>query len=503
MMAPGNVIHGLKPLDWLLQRGHEVIFIDGENPYPDGKENFLFIPWLHSGDDFAIPLLKGVWDDLLPDLVHVHWADYRAYQCMKAGLSPLVITVWGSDINNYFISGPVSRFLLDRDLLGETLRKADTVFLDTPDIEQKCLLLAGGRITAELLTLGVNTSLFKPGYKKEVAVLREHMGIESDDRIFLSIRAMRPIYNHQQILLAFSQAVGRFSRKTLLVFRKYNNRDFSDYETSLMTEIEKLDLSGHVRWMEPCRFSEMPVVYALADCVINFPLNDAFPVTFLEAAACMRPVISNRLPAYEHTLAERYFDMTVSPDPSELAEAMVCFVNTGDSAPASLLRSEKLIRARRETEIHFDESLTQARLLEIYRQLISLYREKGNDEQKREKRDRKPLNLARRDELLGRGLENLDLANLKTPQDYYQIGSVFKSLGRDDRAVECFREVLRKTSRDKYFVGACYHLGDIYFRQGALEESKALLERCLSLNCEHGAAKTLYAVLKQCLDEKN
>jgi glycosyltransferase involved in cell wall biosynthesis len=88
---------------------------------------------------------------------------------------------------------------------------------------------------------------------------------------------------------------------------------------------------------------------------------DTLPVTFLEAAACERPVVSALLPSYAGTFAERAFRMVPPGDVGELARALVEELE----APASA-RAAVLAEARRAVEREYDESIYARRLLEIY-----------------------------------------------------------------------------------------------------------------------------------------
>ena len=48
----------------------------------------------------------------------------------------------------------------------------------------------------------------------------------------------------------------------------------------------------------------MPILYSLADVVINIPEQDGLPVTLFEASACRVPVITSDLPPYQEYLSE-------------------------------------------------------------------------------------------------------------------------------------------------------------------------------------------------------
>jgi glycosyltransferase involved in cell wall biosynthesis len=105
-------------------------------------------------------------------------------------------------------------------------------------------------------------------------------------------------------------------------------------------------------------------VYALADVVLNFPRMDGFPVTFLEAAACQRPVISGRLPAYAGSFAERLFHLVDGEDAVDLAAALTAVVNDPARAVAHV------VEARRVVVEAYDEAGARRRLLDAYRRLL-------------------------------------------------------------------------------------------------------------------------------------
>ncbi len=118
-----------------------------------------------------------------------------------------------------------------------------------------------------------------------------------------------------------------------------------------------------VRWIDPVPEERLPDVYALADVVVNFPRMDGLPVTFFEAAACARPVLSRRLPAYAGSFAERLFRM-VDGDVDDLAAAMAEMVNDPAGATA------RVVEARRVVVEEFDEATARRKLLDSYRRLL-------------------------------------------------------------------------------------------------------------------------------------
>ena len=380
MLAPGSWIHSERTLNCLLENGQEVTLVDSNNPYPEGRKGFKFIRYPRTGirhykgfigsrisDQLSLWLsvsqLNLLWRRLRPDVVHVCWLDFRAYHCLRAGLKPLVLSVWGTDINANLLPGtdPVEVRIASRTLAG-----ADLTIVDAPDMSKKCALLAGRDITTEHLHLGVNTKIFRPGYSEAAMEWRRQLKIPQDAKVIVSIRALSSIYNHHLILDAFAQALMRVQTDTFLVFKVYNVLEPS-YETELRRKAENLGIENFVRWIGDVSFARLPEIYALADVIINYPSMDAFPVTFMEAAACERPVITCSLPSYSGSFAEKYFRMLEPENIRALADAIVEFIR--DSPAETDRNNVHLVAARRKVEKEFDESVFARRLINIYEKL--------------------------------------------------------------------------------------------------------------------------------------
>ncbi len=400
MFSPGSWIHSERTVKCLLESGQEVTLVDSNNPFPEGREGFEFIRYPRSGvrhyqrfigssisDQFSFWLtvsqLKLLWRNIKPDVVHVCWLDLRAYHCLKAGLRPLVLSVWGTDVNANLLPGadPDEKGIASRSLAG-----ADLTIVDAPDMSEKCAILAGREIMTEHLHLGVNTKIFRPGYSEVTIEWRRRLQIPQDAKVIVSIRALSSNYNHHLIMDAFAQALERVRTNTFLVFKVYNVLDDS-YEMELRRRAERLGIENSVRWIEDLPFPKVPEIYALADVIINYPTMDAFPVTFMEAAACERPVITCRLASYSGSFAEQYFRMVEPENVGALSGAIVEFIG---QTPHEIDQAKaELARARQVVEEEFDEALFAGRLIDIYKsvQIIEGIHHKNHKRDKKHNRD--------------------------------------------------------------------------------------------------------------------
>jgi L-malate glycosyltransferase len=376
MVAPGESTHSQRVLSWLLNNGVSVYFCDPINPYTKEKKNYFYISYPRRGtrtirkvfgsklgDEIAYRMaensLRRIYKMVEPDIVHVLQIDHRAYQCMRAGMKPLILTAWGSDINCHFIDHADRHF---RGLIGETLKKADYIFVDAPNLIENCFSLAGQRVPIELLSLGVNTRLFHSGYTIEAASLRDKLGIPKDARVLLSPRNLIRMFRHDVILEAFSGLINGLKEPIYLVY-KLNHQfpETNKIKVELQNRAKVLGIDQYIRFIDQIPYEQMPLVYSIADFVVNFPIMDGFPVTFLEAAVCERPVITNKLPAYLDTFAEKCFYMFDDQTEDGLTRLLITAFTASKAEITSRTDDAlKIVKQR------FDENYSIQRLLEVY-----------------------------------------------------------------------------------------------------------------------------------------
>lgn len=379
LMVGPKSIHTTRQVTWVLECGHTVSLISDENPFCDRKQNFFFYrrprTWGARYYKKVLPVsltvkttevirsvgYRRLWKKSDADLVHINWLDNVAYDICMAGLRPFVITVWGTDVNRHVLSNqPESESLQ----LREVLRCAAAVIVDSSEMIQKCELLAQKRLPAFVIPLGVNTDHFKPASDERVRDLRSKFGIPENAKVIVSIRAFEKRYGHDVILEAFARALRRLKGEAVLVFRFYNPVGRDELESQLRARSDELGISDQVRWFDAVPYRRLPEIYQLADLIVNYPTMDAFPVSFIEAASCECSVVSNKLPAYEGTLAEEFFRLVPPNDVNKLTEAVVDALSNDD-------RRANLTAARERVRTQFDERFSKAQLIEVYRQAVT------------------------------------------------------------------------------------------------------------------------------------
>lgn len=307
--------------------------------------------------------LARVWRRRRPALCHVHWIDERAWYCARAGLHPLVLTAYGSDLNWTRLPDHDPQLLQRK---REALASCDLLIADSEDMIALASDLAGRRLNALLLPIGVDTKLFRPGYRAEAQRWRASLGITPHATLMLSPRLLRRNYRHELVLRAFAGAVAREGLDAYLVFKKYLADEA--YVAELVTMAGEYGVSDRIRVMEEVEYEQLPGLYAAADFVVNFPGMDAFPVTFLECAACELPVLTNPLPAYRSNGLDRFLTFTDGDGEAALSRTMVQMCR---NPPTTRARD-----ARIRVVEQFDESRFAAQLVAAYERLAAGARER-------------------------------------------------------------------------------------------------------------------------------
>ncbi len=369
MIAPGDSIHSQRPLRQLLDQGLNVVFVDTVNPLNQPSTNYEFIPypfgrrcWYRRfgqlGDALGLGLIAPWWRSVLrrvaPDVVHAHWIDCRAYYASQAGAKPLILSVWGTDVNHCFVP-QANRYHCQ--VMRGLLKRADLTIVDAPAMRERCQELVGQPLPTELLHLGVNTQLFRPGNQEAKQRWRETLHIPAGAKVVLSIRGLTAHYRHEAILQAFSKIQGN----AVLVLKTFNQHD-RDYRARLEALAVTLGIASSIRWLPEIPHAQMPELYALADVIVNYPIEDTLPISFVEAAACECPVVSCNLPNYHGTFAEQFLTLV----PENTVEALAAALRHTLFEPLNMAPAREFVLNE------LDETHYIKRLLEIYNSLSDI-----------------------------------------------------------------------------------------------------------------------------------
>ena len=377
MVALSPSPHATRPLKWILELGYEVIYLSFSDPLKEKPKNYKFInlPRLKGkgyiekvvGEScigfiekkIVCPKLKKIIREHNPELIHIHWINNRvAYFEKVAGDIPIILSVWGSDINNHFKRNACRRLRKNK---GEILRDAKLVITDDPVIDRKCKILTDNKIKTVQLHLGIRPDLFNTVSKDIINRKKAELNISLNSKVFYSPRLWSDIYRQENILLAFVNAIKRANLKCILLFKYPSHDEFVNLKIykRIMSLSTKFGIKDSIKWTPRVCMNDLPILYGLSDCIINYPTQDTLPILFLEAACCQCPVISSDLLSYRDTFAEKYFTLVDSDN--QLEEEIYKFM-----VEENCYQKTKLVEAKKEVIKHFDEKLYINGINEIY-----------------------------------------------------------------------------------------------------------------------------------------
>jgi glycosyltransferase involved in cell wall biosynthesis len=374
-----EVIHTRRYLDLILKAGFDVVLLNtsrrgilvSEIPVEhwhlprSGRTVTRYLVGRTLADKLGDALvrwqLRWLRTKIRPDITHVQWVGEVAWLIAKAGFSPLVLTSWGTDLNLTRDRGHDPNLLRRK---AEVIANAALLIADSEDMIKIANDLVMSSVPSMLLSIGIDTGLFKPGRKAEALKRRLELDIPEAAKVVLSPRAFREDYGHDTIVRAFARAIRNEKIDAYLVFKAYDCRDrtYIDKITNIALEYE---ISDRVRVIEEMPYEHLPIYYAMGDFAVNFPVRDAFPVTFMESLACELPVLTKHLPAYDSLGIAPYLRFTDAPCESAL--------ETGISKMLSSVHSclPNMSRARAYVCAHFDESVVAKSLADAYYRVLN------------------------------------------------------------------------------------------------------------------------------------
>ena len=373
LVADLEFTHSRRYLDLIHLAGCDVVVLDSGQATQSGRVSAKrYYRWPRAGQrvtryvigpslarklsEFLIRLqLRWLWTTTRPDIIHVQWIDDRAWLLAKAGVSPLVLTAWGTDLNGTRERNYDSVQLRRKT---EAISKTALLIADSQDMLDIAHDLAKCRVPSMLLPIGIDTRLFKPGVKAEALGWRRKLNIPETAKIVLSPRAFRENYCHDVIVRSFSRAIRNTNIDAYLVFKQYDCWDRS-YVNNITAVASACGIPDLIRIIDEMSYDQLPNYYAMGDFAVNFPMTDAFPVTFLECLACELPLLTKHLPAYDSFDIAPYVRFTDASTEEALEKGISnMFYSHGTQ--------QHMSRARAYVSTHFDEAVIARSLARAY-----------------------------------------------------------------------------------------------------------------------------------------
>ena len=235
-----------------------------------------------------------------PDLVHVHYAGGFGLWGMRAGVRPLVVSVWGSDIVD------LPRSWVNRFILKKLLRRAD-------------------HITATSRMLKTATLAYMSGEDEKVSVVP--FGINVPDSCpplpdgtprLCFMKKLRSLTGPDLLLKALAKAREKIDGISLTIA---GDGPMTGELKQLTADLGLNDCVNFAGWIPNER---IPDLLAEHHIMVMPSLKEAFGVVILEANACGRPVITSDAGGIAEVVRDNETGiMTPAGDVDRLAGAII------------------------------------------------------------------------------------------------------------------------------------------------------------------------------------
>jgi len=304
----------------------------------------------------CVPALRSLAQRLRPDVVHAQYVTSYGFLAAAAGLAPLVVTAWGTDV---LISPRESR--VARWLAGRALRAADRVTTVAEHMNAAVIALgaAPGKVLA--LPFGVDTDLFRPpeAARPEPPPLR-----------VISTRNFGPVYSVSTVI----DAIARVHAAGLAVQLDLVGDGPLRGELEALVHGAKLDdivhFHGHVDARALVR------LLGLAHVFVSSALSDGNNVSLNEAMACGCYPIATDIPANAQWLRGSNSGALFPPgDAARLASCIEAAASDAAGRAAAARENRAIVERRADWRVGV------GRMQRLYEDLMRERRSPGTKEQ--------------------------------------------------------------------------------------------------------------------------
>ncbi len=247
------------------------------------------------------------------DIVHGHRALPSGLAAILFGRlfgRPSVITVHGTEVNVEAGSGS----WIVRKLVRAALAGAGRVIAVSRALADRLPAIGVDPERVRHVPSGVDLALFGPDDR---LALRRELRLPLDRFVVLAPSMFDPVKGHGVLIDAMAALVRR--RPGVFLAMPGDGTERRPVEE----QVEKLGLTGNVRFGGLLAHGEMPSWVNAADALVLPSFNEGMPLTVLEGFACGKPLIGSRIGGIEELVPDERYGILVPPgDPGALAAAL-------------------------------------------------------------------------------------------------------------------------------------------------------------------------------------
>ncbi len=234
--------------------------------------------------------LRRELDRFQPDVVHAHYVSRYGLYGALANRHPLVMSVWGADVEVF----PYEHRGLNRTVLRWILRYADAITASSQYLQR--VTSRDARQPVAVIPFGIDLAHFRPHPPNPGGPLR-----------WIINKALEPVYGIDILLPVMKDLMGE---------GPWEGRILGDGSArqAISEQIAALGLSDRVSLVGRVTPEDLPEALAWADVGLYPSRRESFGVAPLEMQALGRAVMAHRLGGLPEVVKERETGYLVTPD---------------------------------------------------------------------------------------------------------------------------------------------------------------------------------------------
>lgn len=310
VIANGRSVHTRRWCASMVERGHEVhLFTVRESGVDGVVEHVIRGPALGLGGVAAGYARMGLGlrrrlRALKPDVVHAHYATTNGVTAALAGVRPLVLFIWGTDVEG---GGEIDVPLVRDVALRRVFRRCDLVLSTSAHMARVVRHQVPDPVSLEVVPWGVDLDAFRP-----------RIGPRREGPLRLGfIKTFRELYAPGDLIDAFARIAPDHPDVTL---RMAGGGPLLD---AMRDRVAERGLSERIELPGPIPRDTVPDALRDLDVLVNCSVMESYGVVILEAAACGIPsVVTDVGGVHEVCVADETCLLVPPGDVGALARAL-------------------------------------------------------------------------------------------------------------------------------------------------------------------------------------
>ena len=351
ILADALSIHTIRWAEYFRDRGDEVhlasfrkapiegVTFHALSTYGLGRAGYLL----------NIARLRKLGAQLQPDIVHAHYVTSYGFLAAAAGLRPLVVTAWGSDV----LVSPKESYLL-RWFTRYALGGADAITTVAEHMNGATSALCKGHRDVVAVPFGVDVRRFLP-------LPKDPNG--GGSLRLICTRNFTPIYDVETLV----EALHLLAKNGIALQVKMVGDGPSRMELERL--VKSHGMEGWIKFMGKVGHDVLPHLLGNSDLFVSPALSDGNNISLNEAMACGCFPIATRIPANEQWLEDGINGYLYPPGDAEaLAQAIAKAIGDSDLR----LRARHLNRDLVERQGSWDACV--AKMDKVYQNAIKSFK---------------------------------------------------------------------------------------------------------------------------------